>query len=275
MPIGRVGSPPPRHSPRDSDFGATKERNALFYGTPNRSHPTRALPLLQRSILFAALGTLPGIIWIILGDPRRGIACVALGLALSTLMSQPDVSISRIFRMIFPMMFGKMIPGLAQAAIREEVEAAIARGEDIENDRLQMWLAPPCESPRAWIVLLSAAFGVATGIVFARHELHEIEGGGAGLFLPFPNSRDSMTTQAVLLGIAVTIWFATVGGVVASVRFRRPIILAIAIGSSLALIGNTLGGQPVDRLIGLLVFFTTVITGVAILLTVLCELSPD
>lgn len=76
--------------------------------------------------------------------------------------------------------------------------------------------------------------GLLCGIGVSIYDILQLSGDGRGIILPFGNSCDSLTVEAVILTAACAIWLGAATGVLVTPAFRRPILLAVLVAGVLS-----------------------------------------
>jgi hypothetical protein len=215
------------------------------------------------------LGATPGILCFVMGAYRVATAVGLLGAFVGAMLALPGVSAGRVFRFLAAWTIAKNIPGTSDRMFKSVASGKSPPTAEVGSGRLLLaWFLPPnVRHRRGWLVLVGLAVGLAAGICFGGHDLAAVRDGGSGFFLPLRNSQDSLVSQAAMVAIGCSIWGAGVTALCASGAYRRPVLFVTVIaGAFSGLVGWSVDMERGPGLVAFVVFFTTIVLGVSLLM---------
>jgi ABC-type amino acid transport system permease subunit len=214
-------------------------------------------------------GAIPGALIADFVSRRTGIAVMFLGMPIGLVVALGFAAPRRLVRLLLAVLVARNIPTLHNSALAW-VDDGSEPGQKSEaaSERLLAWLLPEgAHQPRGYWVLGALITGIVAGGALMARDVAALNVGKPGFILPLTGARDSLVTQAVLVTICFGIWSAGAMGTLASVLYRRPILLAAAIAAYLsACLGYAGDDSGGERILSVVVGFTT--AGVAFALIV-------
>ncbi len=232
--------------------------------------PDRFPRLVVRAVCGLAAGAMPGALIAAFVSSRPGIAVILLGMPIGLVVAFGFAAPQRLVRLLLAVFVAKNIPFLQDSAL-DWVDQGTKPDPKSESasSRLLQWLMPEGAHERRgrWVLCALIAGIVCGGALMAR-DVGAVQVGRPGFLLPLAGAKDPLITQAVLVTLAIGIWMAAAMGILASVVYRRPILLTAAIAGyvSACIVFAADDGRGAGA-VNTIVLFTTLPVGFVLLIT--------
>ena len=205
------------------------------------------------------IACIPGVLVILAGNTRPGVAVLMLGLLIGVLFAIGSVSPIRTAKLFTATIIAKNIPVASEKAyewVDEESEAQTSNA--VDDDWLLSWLLPlHLASGVRWKVICGLVFGVIVGVCLSTYDLNYAPPKN-GWMLPMQGAKDSLFAQACILTLGFAIWGSSLGGLFTSAIYRRALLACVLFaGFWSTCIGYAASERSSTSLVAMVTFFTT------------------
>ena len=199
---------------------------------------------------------------------RIGLPVAVLGALVGWSFTLPGLSARRTLRLLFGVILVRNVPSVGER-IWDWVDRDSPDTEATEDpsQRLLAWLLATDvgSDRRGWLVAIGAILGAILGAVACVHDLSAMQQNRPSVLLPL-GGKDGPLVESVLVVFAAFVWGGCVGGMFASAAYRRPVLFALSFAGLLSTCIAAAAARTFETAIALVVFFTTMAAGVALLL---------
>ncbi|TWT32951.1 hypothetical protein [Blastopirellula retiformator] len=228
-----------------------------------------AAPAWVKALTLTVGGALIGVL-IMLIQQRLfpGLAITLVMIVIGAILALPSVSSTRIGKLFIATTIARNVPGAGESAYDwvDETEPDVVA--DPMMARFGKWVCCPCSHPRHWVVVLGALAGATLCISLAVNDVFTVRAGQPSVVLQTQRVSDTLYWEAAAWIFGGIGWGAVLGGIVASSRYRRPLLVGIPVIAIISLppfsaVATT--GKSLSLLFGVWMVVATIPIGLLLL----------